>query len=156
MPDAELTSSCKLTLVCLMVYLASSREIPLRESSHLHIEEVEPWCEVRQWFSLPYVRFIGAHTGCSCGFPSVIADEPVEYYEGVFDGTDDRADDLASVRALLAVIDDVLAGGDAVELLPVWVGDAGERPLGVVALARHLVDPERFFFTEHFLYRFNA
>jgi hypothetical protein len=31
---------------------------------------------------LPHVRFIGAHTGCSCGFPSVIAEEPFEYYEG--------------------------------------------------------------------------
>ena len=28
---------------------------------------------VIQWFTLPTVRFIGAHTGCSCGFPSVIA-----------------------------------------------------------------------------------
>jgi hypothetical protein len=138
-----------------MLYLASTREIPLRESSHLHIDEVEPECEVvRQWFSLPFVRFIGAHTGCSCGFPSVIADEPAEYYEGFFDGKDDRADDLASVRALLAVIDDALVHGEVVELFPVWVGDAGEKPLGVVSLARHLVDPERFFFTEHFLYRF--
>ncbi len=140
-----------------MVYLASAREIPLRESSHLHIDEVDPGCEVvQQWFLLPFVRFIGAHTGCSCGFPSVIADEPIEYYEGFFDGKDDRADDLASVRALLAVIDDALADGEAVELFPVWSGDEGEQPLGAVPVVRHLVDPEKFFFTEHFLYRFTA
>ena len=106
----------------------------------MYVDVVEPECEVvRQWFSLPHVRFIGAHTGCSCGFPSVISDEPVEYYEGFFDGKDDRADDLASVRALLALIDDALADGEAVELLPVWVGDGGEKPLGVVPVARYLV-----------------
>jgi hypothetical protein len=53
-----------------MLYLATSNEQPLRRSLELSVEEVEPSREaVRQWFSLPIVRFIGAHTGCSCGFP---------------------------------------------------------------------------------------
>jgi hypothetical protein len=140
-----------------MVYLASSREIALRDSSHLYVEELALEREaVRRWFSLPHVRFIGAHTGCSCGFPSVAGEEPVEYDEKFLEGEGDRADDLASVRALLAVIDDALVDGEAVELLPIWVGDEGEQPLGAVHLVRHLVDPERFFFTENFLYRVTA
>ena len=84
------------------------------------------------------------------------ADEPIEYYEGLFDDEGDRTDDLASVRALLAVIDGALVDGEAIELLAVWVGDEGEQPLGVVPLARQVIDPERFFFTENFLYRVTA
>src|SRR6185436_13691679 len=69
--------------MCLMMYLATAGDQPLRSSAELSGEEVESSrTSVRQWFSLPTVRFIGAHTGCSCGFPSVIAEEPIEYYDG--------------------------------------------------------------------------
>lgn len=71
--------------MCLMLYLATSDEQPLRRSPELSVEKVEPSREaVRQWFSLPIVRFIGAHTGCSCGFPHVVAEEPIEYWDGMF------------------------------------------------------------------------
>jgi hypothetical protein len=66
--------------MCLMLYLATKGDQPLGTSPELNVEEVETSREaVRLWFSLPTIRFIGAHTGCSCGFPSVIAEEPVEY-----------------------------------------------------------------------------
>jgi hypothetical protein len=39
------------------------------------------------------------HTGCGCGSPSVIAESPVEYYDGLSLDSDDRAADLRSVRA---------------------------------------------------------
>ena len=54
---------------------------------------------VEQWFANRPVRFIGAHTGCSCGFPSVIAETPIDYFDGMELGSDDRAADLRSVRA---------------------------------------------------------
>ena len=49
--------------MCLMLYLASSDDQPLSSSPELSVEEVEPSREaVRQWFALPIVRFVGAHT----------------------------------------------------------------------------------------------
>lgn len=67
----------------LTLYMATQRELPVHSSPELSVEEVEPSREaVRQWCSLPVVRFIGAHTGCSCGFPHVVAEEPIEYWDG--------------------------------------------------------------------------
>ena len=60
-----------------MLNLATSDDQPLWSSPEFNVEEVETSREaVRQWFSLPTVRFIGAHTGCSCGFPYIVAEEP--------------------------------------------------------------------------------
>jgi hypothetical protein len=59
--------------MCLMLYLAAASEVALRvptePPSDLSVEEVDDSRHaVRQWFSLPTVRSIGSHTGCSCGF----------------------------------------------------------------------------------------
>jgi hypothetical protein len=140
--------------MCLMMYLATAGDQPLRSSTELSVEEVESSrTSVRQWFSLPTVRFIGAHTGCSCGFPSVIAEEPIEYYDGIFDTTEDRAADLASTRALLALIRQHVNDGAQVELYPVGAGDEGRSPKGTVRLSIDAIDPETFLLTEQFLYR---
>ena len=140
--------------MCLMLYLATAGDQPLRSSTELSVEEVESSrTSVRQWFSLPTVRFIGAHTGCSCGFPSVIAEEPIEYYEGIFDPTEDRAADLASTRALVALIRQHVNDGAEVQLYPVGDGAEGRPPKGTVQLSIDAIDPETFLFTEQFLYR---
>lgn len=57
------------------------------------------------------------------------------------------------MKALFAVIDEALRGAGTVELFPVWAGDEAEEPKGVVAISRPDLEPERFFFTTHFLYR---
>jgi len=140
--------------MCLMMYLATAGDQPLRSSTELSVEAVEnSRTSVRQWFSLPTVRFIGAHTGCSCGFPSVIAEEPIEYYDGIFDTTEDRPADLASTRALVALIRQHVNDGAEVELYPVGAGDEGRSPKGTVQLSIDAIDPETFLFTEQFLYR---
>jgi len=140
--------------MCLMLYLATAGDQPLRSSTELSVEEVESSrTSVRQWFSLPTVRFIGAHTGCSCGFPSVIAEELIEYYEGIFDTTEDRSADLASTRALVALIRQHVNGGSEVQLYPVGDGAEGRPPKGTVQLSIDAIDPETFLFTEQFLYR---
>jgi len=140
--------------MCLMMYLATAGDQPLRSSTELSVEALEnSRTSVRQWFSLPTVRFIGAHTGCSCGFPSVIAEEPIEYYDGIFDTTEDRPADLASTRALVALIRQHVNDGAEVELYPVGAGDEGRSPKGTVQLSIDAIDPETFLFTEQFLYR---
>lgn len=142
--------------MCLMLYIATESNIPVRSSTEMSVEEVEPSREaVRQWFSLSVVRFIGAHTGCSCGFPHVVAEEPIEYWDGMFDGRD-RDDDLRSVDSLLDLIrEHVRATGEA-QLYPVWDGEEGSAPKGVINLGLGALSREKFFFTEQFFYRVTA
>jgi len=113
--------------MCLMLYLATSHEQPLRRSSELSVEEIEPSREaVRQWFSLPIVRFIGAHTGCSCGFSHVVSEKPIEYWDGMFDGQDREAD-LRSVDSLLDLVREHVRAAGEVQLYPVWDGGEAVR-----------------------------
>lgn len=139
--------------MCLMLYLATATDQPLRSSPELSVEEVEPSREaVRQWFSFPTVRFIGAHTGCSCGFPSVMAEEPIEYYDGIFQDGPDREADLRSVRLLLALLREHVTTTGKVQLYPVWDGEEGSPPKGTIDVELDALDPDTFFFTEQFLY----
>jgi len=143
--------------VCLMLYLAAASDVPMIDTPQLTVEEVEAERSVvRQWLSLPAVRFVGAHTGCSCGFPSVAAETPVEYHEGMFDSAEDRTDDLASVRALLDLVATTLVSNPTVELLAVWAGDEWEPPVGTIDVQFREIEAEKFFFTEHFLYRISV
>ena len=142
--------------MCLMLYMATQGDVAVRSSPELSIEEVEPSREtVQQWFSLPVVRFIGAHTGCSCGFPHVIAEEPIEYCVGMFDGQDREAD-LKSVEALLALVREHVTATGEVQLYPVWDGEEGKPPKGVINLRVGALSRERFFFNEQFFYRVTA
>jgi hypothetical protein len=104
--------------MCLMLYLGTYGDLPLRAAPDLAVEEVETSRDaVRQWFSLPTVRFIGAHTGCSCGFPHIVmAKEPGVYWDGLFDPSDERDADLRSVRALFTIIQEHVTAFGGVEL----------------------------------------
>ena len=71
--------------MCLTLYMATQAEQPVQSSPDLSIEELEQVDEpVRQWFTLPVVRFVGAHTQRRCGFPSIVAEELVPFWEGMF------------------------------------------------------------------------
>lgn len=140
--------------MCMMLYLGTRLDVPVRTAADLRIEEVSAAGNpVRQWFSLPHIHFIGAHTGCSCGFPSVTADVPIEFFAGMFADHTDRAADLRSVRALLELIGEQLSDGDEVELYPVWNGEEGEPPKGTIELATEQLVADQFFLNERFLHR---
>jgi hypothetical protein len=138
----------------LMLYIGTAEALPLLSSADLKIEDVdEHRAGVRQWFSLPEVRFVGAHTGCSCGFPSIIAESPLEYYEGMPLQSDDRVADLRSVRALITVFGQAMtAGSERVELYPVADGEESKAPKGVLEWQLGSLDPERLFFHEGFMH----
>ena len=69
--------------MCLMLYVGCKQPLPERSDPNLSIEPVETGRRaVEQWFSLPSVQFVGAHTQCSCGFPHVSAETPTEYLGG--------------------------------------------------------------------------
>jgi hypothetical protein len=142
--------------MCLMLYMATQGDVPVRSSPELSVEEVEPSREaVREWFSLPVVRFIGAHTGCSCGFPHVVAEEPIDYWDGMFDGQD-RDADLESVDSLLRLVREHVSATGEVQLYPVWDGEEGEPPKGVINVGLGALNREKFFFNEQFFYRVTA
>jgi len=138
--------------VCLTLYLASLDEQQLRQSAEISVEAVQPAAElVRQWFSLPFVRFIGAYTGCSCGFRFVNADEPVEYYEGMFN--ESGSEQRESMESLVVLIREHVALGGEVEMYPLWNDKVDVRPKGTIELRASALDPRSFFFVEQFFYR---
>ena len=117
--------------MCLMLYLATEREQPTFESNDLNIEPVEAKrSAVSRMFALPFVRFVGAHTGCSCGFPSVVAEEPLEYFDGMFLDSERRIPDLESLRALLEIVKEHVAAAGSAELYAVWEGEETKTPKG--------------------------
>ena len=139
--------------MCLMLYIGTPTELPLRSSPDLKIESVEAAREgVTRWFEHPAVRFVGAHTGCSCGFPSVIAESPIDYYEGMRLRSDDREADLRSVRALLELMGRVVAHSEFAELYPVADGDESKAPKDVIEWQFSTLVPERLFFNERFMH----
>lgn len=100
--------------MCLAVYLGSMSPLPS-----------VPWSEaapgfyarplasheesVRDVLPLPHLAFLGAHTGCGCGF--------------ITDGADEPADVRRSREALARYAADALRDGP-VELYVCWGGDA--------------------------------
>ena len=136
--------------MCLMLYIASRQGVPERATPDLKVEPVDELrLGVVRWFTQPVVQFVGAHTGCSCGFPSVMAEDVIEYYDGMWADSDDRADDLRSVSALIVLLRTALEAGqpvEPVELYPVWDGDEDGAPKGVVQWSLEHLAPDTFFF----------
>ena len=139
--------------MCMMLYIGTAKALPLVSSPDLTVEIVGADRQgVRQWFSHAAVHFIGAHTGCSCGFPSIVAESPLEYYEGMPLESDDRAADLRSVRALIELVGQAGAHSTRVELYPVADGEESQAPKGVIEWQLNAMDPERLFFNERFMH----
>ena len=143
--------------MCLMLYLGTAQELPVFSAPELRLEAVEARrAQVAQWFTQPAVRFVGAHTGCSCGFPSVIAETPIEYYEGMSLDSDNRAADLCSVAALLDLLRTLGPAASPSELYPVADGDEANPPKGRIEWQLEALDPDRFFFNERFMHVVHA
>jgi hypothetical protein len=139
--------------MCLMLYLGTPTLLTLQTGADLRVEPVEEGRKaVRQWFSLPHVHFIGAHTGCSCGFPHVVAETPVDWFEGMLGDDAERLDDLRSVRALIALVIPFLQVDGRIELYPVWNGEEAHAPKGTIQFTLESLVAERFFFNERFMH----
>ena len=139
-----------------MLYLATRDEQPLQKSAELTVEPLAAKADaVRQWFSLPVIRFVGAYTGCSCGFKSIIAEQPIACEEDTLLYPADE-DELASLRSLIALIQRHVAATGEVEMYPVWNGEESLAPKGTIELLVDQMDPRRFFFNERFFYRVSS
>jgi hypothetical protein len=145
--------------MCLALYFACEGQLPvrhdlLRSPPEFSIQEIRPTAEsVRQWFSLPVIRYIGTHTGCSCGFRHVYAEVPIDYWEGMFEYDEADQDTLRTAQLLIDLIHEKLALTDEIQMYPVWDGDEGVAPKGTIQLASNTLDPRTFFFNEQFFYR---
>ena len=139
--------------MCLRLYLGSNVDLTHRANENISVERLAP--DLRNAlpdFSESNVYLIGSHTGCSCGFPSVNAESHIDFYEGMFDDSAEREENLASVRELLLVLDECLAAGENCTLIPIWNGDE-MRPLkGEVRWHRSQMAAETFVITEQFRY----
>ncbi len=141
------------------MYLGSRVSLRIRNEPFLSVEKLSTEQEVVRIHlrDEPHVYFIGSHTGCSCGFPSSIADSHVEYFEEMFDESNsDRIDNIASVKELLLVLDECLADSDHCVLLPLWNGTESNAPKGDVHWKRDELSPDTFVVTEQFRYTIHA
>ena len=110
-------------------------------------------CLVTQWFSLPNVRYIGSHSGCSCGFPSIQSESPVEYFEGIIQETGGRDADLRSIDRLLDLIRPLVMSGGEVQLYPIWDLEEHKPPKGTIEIPLAYLNSETFLLHEQFLHR---
>jgi hypothetical protein len=143
--------------MCLVLYIGTARDQPTFSTPELGVEALEERrARVRQWFSLPCVRLVRAHGTCGCGFPHLLADEPIAYGDWlapVLAQADDREADLRSVRALMRLLASRVGDAGMVELYPVADGSERLPPKGTVHLSLAALDADTFFFTEQFFYR---
>lgn len=140
--------------MCLTLYLGTGVALAPHASADLRIEPVALSSEpVLRHFSSRYVCFVGAHTGCSCGFPSISSETPIEYFDGMFEDGDERRADLRSLSRLLALLAGQVTATSPAELYAVWEGDEAEPALGTLTVPLERIEMDRFFFLERFLYR---
>jgi hypothetical protein len=143
--------------MCLMLYIGCDRDIPLRKGKFLSVEELDSKeFQVAQWFDTKHVYFIGSHSGCSYGFPHVIAEGPINYFDGMFDGTERSEDDLNSIIELLKLLKTLITDKSVVKLYPIWDGDQGMEPKGTITLEMIGQNPNHFFFNERFMHIVSA
>ena len=137
-----------------MLYLATTVEVPLRQSPDLSIEEIEQSRTiVREWLSLPHVRCIGSHSGCSYGVSSIQSAVPIEYFDGILVETNERENDLRSVNALLELIRPLVRSGGEVQFYPVWDLEEHKPPTGIIEWHIDSLKGEKFYFHEQFIHR---
>lgn len=138
-----------------MLYIAADREVAEQARGPLTVVAVDADMDAKlaSSFSKPYRRFIGVRGGCSCDFPSVMFEEPQDYFDGIFQDVSEeyRAHSVTCIQGLLDLIADALSPGETAELLLTWSGHEAIPPKGRIALRVKDVVPQEFFFIEQFL-----
>jgi len=112
--------------MCLMVYLAASRPlplIPLEANAAITVRELDAREQgVAQWFSQPFVYYVGAYEGCGCGFN--YGRYPIENESD----QEQYAASRQSVQQLAAYLAQALEQAAELELFVCWDGDQGQAP----------------------------
>ena len=106
--------------MCKVLFVAAAMPLPLRSETTppapLSVRELrDVRAPVRAQFAHAHVYFVGAHTGCSCGFD-------------VDEGDDDEAAGRESLRQLRAFLEAAVRTAGTLELFACWNGDEGVTP----------------------------
>ena len=124
--------------MCVALYIAADSEPPLvpwnEATPGFNVVSVEDHERVvAKHLSKPHLRYLGAHTGCSCGF---------DYGQTSTDTSEEREEERLgreSVASLRRYLDRMVETNDTVELYACWEGD-WEEPCD----SRREVTPEYF------------
>ncbi|MBA3684617.1 MAG: hypothetical protein H0W72_05185 [Planctomycetes bacterium] len=112
--------------MCHVLYIAAKTAIalvPTASPPSFSVEAVADGDPVRSRFPTGWcVRFVGAHTGCSCGFHSQL-----RFVDAQSPPDEEFAREEASRQQLAALIAG-LAATSAVRLFGCWAGDEGASP----------------------------
>lgn len=126
--------------MCLAVYLASS--IPLNEISWnkklpaFYLTKLSNKDRIGKQFKLPHFYYLGAHTGCGCGF--------------IKDGN--IGDDLKKCNANYSALAKAMNGAEnqkaTMQIFSCWEGDQDKAPESVVSRAIFQLEEPKFEFKE--------
>jgi len=119
--------------MCHYLYLASDEQLPLIPWSEVkpafNVAELQDYdLEARKQFSKTCVVFLGAYTGCSCGF--AYDGEPNEDERDRIDDQDARE----SVRALVSYLEEQVKRS-SLEIFACWNGEQGDPPQSTLNVA---------------------
>jgi hypothetical protein len=139
--------------MCLVLYLNAGVPLTERQGADFSVQRPRLIHEtkVRKHLHPPFIYELGSYEGCGCGFPHVLAEEVIEFYEELFDGQDEREEELRSVTELFRLIDTALQQSPLCILYPIWDGNEGLPVKGKVFGNRKSMQEERFLLTEQLL-----
>ena len=106
--------------MCLTIYMASEHELPLvpwrEDAPDFYIDEPDGRAMVKQYFTLPYIAYVGSDQGCGCGFikEGNIGDD-LEIVDGQY-------------RKLARYIENLSVTEASVQIYCYWDGQQGSGP----------------------------
>jgi hypothetical protein len=80
----------------------------------------------------------------------VIAEEFIDYFDGIFEDQDGREEDVANATGLLGLCASAVARGERPVVYAVWEGDEALPPKGAVQRSLNDLRAETFLLTERF------
>jgi hypothetical protein len=139
-----------------MVYIGTDREPPQVDRDLISLKPLsQEDSQILSWIDRSFVRFVGAHTGCSCGFRHIVAQQPVPYFDGMFPEDEDPKD-RESTAALVELVQSLLAPGESLTIYPVWFDSKTAPPLRTIQLQADELAADTFFLVEQFVYEISA
>ena len=141
--------------MCMTVFVAAREPLPFivwnEAEPAFHLQAISDAEEsVRARFTKPNVYFLGAHTGCSCGF---------NYGLREVKGAEDQAEEFASrasVSALRAYLRDAVERQGEVELFSSWEEDWVNEPEQTLRITPDWFSGDSFAMPERVLFRVTA